>query len=78
MYMKKYNDSISELNKAREVDRQSPIMRTDQKAYLYYLMALSHANLNQREDAKKSIVTSLKLNPNYKPAINFQARLNRR
>jgi len=78
MDLKKYNDSISQLNKAREVDRQSPTMRTDQKAYLYYLMALSHSNLHQREDAKKSIETSLKLNPRYQPAINFQARLNRR
>jgi tetratricopeptide (TPR) repeat protein len=73
--LKKYNDSIFQLNRAREVELKSAIMNTDQKAYLYYLLAICYSNLRKFEDAKKNIEISLKIKPDNKPAISFQSQL---
>jgi tetratricopeptide (TPR) repeat protein len=73
--LKKYNDSIFQLKRAREVELKSAIMNTDQKAYLYYLLAICYSNLRKFEDAKKNIEMSLKIKPDNKPAISFQSQL---
>ena len=73
--LKKYNDSIFQLNRAREVELKSAIMNTDQKAYLYYLLAICYSNLRKFEDAKKNIEMSLKIKQDNNPAISFQSQL---
>jgi tetratricopeptide (TPR) repeat protein len=76
--LKKYNDSILQLNRAREVEVKSAIMNTDQKAYLYYLLAICYSNLRKVEEAKNNIEISLKLKPDNKPAISLQSQLTHR
>ena len=73
--MKKYKDAIYQLNRAGEVELKSEIMNTDQKAYLYYLLAICYSNLRKFEDAKKNIEMSLKIKPDNNSAISFQSQL---
>ena len=68
-------ESISQLNKALQVEEQYKVMKAEQKAYLYYLLSMNYANLKQLDQALKHIETSLQFNPGYKPAIDYKRTL---
>jgi tetratricopeptide (TPR) repeat protein len=75
MQLNQYKESISQLNKALQVDEQYKAMNPEQKSYLYYLMSMNYGNLQQLDQALKNIETSLQFNQNYKPAVDYKNTL---
>jgi tetratricopeptide (TPR) repeat protein len=78
MQLKQYKESLSQLNKALQVEEQYKTMNAEQKSYLYYLMSMNYANLQQLDQALKNIETSLQFNQNYKTAVDYKNRLLKR
>jgi tetratricopeptide (TPR) repeat protein len=68
-------ESISQLNRALQVEEQYTVMKAEQKSYLYYLLSMNCANLQKLDLALKHIETSLQFNPGYKPAIDYKRTL---
>jgi tetratricopeptide (TPR) repeat protein len=75
MKLNQYKESISQLNKALQVDEKHKTMNAEQKSYLYYLMSMNYGNLQQLDQALKNIETSLQFNQNYKPAVDYKNTL---
>ena len=75
MQLEQPKESISQLNRALQVEEQYKVMKAEQKSYLYYLLSMNYANLKQLDQALKHIETSLQFNPGYKPAIDYKRTL---
>jgi tetratricopeptide (TPR) repeat protein len=75
MQLEQPKESISQLNRALQVEEQYKAMKAEQKSYLHYLLSMNYANLKNLDQALKHIETSLQFNPGYKPAIDYKRTL---